>query len=158
MTFLIRSIALLVLLSFMTALEASEAQAAQPAFSLSFLFNPVFSTGTPAQPAVYLDVCLDPGCATARPLPLTCVGQNIPTPTGAYALALNSCSLRVSFHRGYPSPDLQLLTNPVSLRIRANNLISQVFTFMGGRASFPETAYRFQVTPAPTGFMVTPRY
>jgi hypothetical protein len=48
-----------------------------------------------------------------------------------------------------------LLRRPENLRIRSNNLVSQVFQFSGGQAVSPETFYNFLVMPSGSGFFVT---
>ncbi|MGB9151901.1 MAG: hypothetical protein WCD70_02315 [Alphaproteobacteria bacterium] len=137
------------------ALVASfDARAASPAFALTFKFAPPFSVGTPMPPVVYLDVCAAPDCSSVmRSVLMNCSVQRVaPNNTAAIVGCMVQAVSRLGF---LPNSNAALLDKPVNLRIRANNLTSQVFPFPGGKPGIPEIFYNFVIMPGVGGFSVT---
>jgi hypothetical protein len=133
-------------------LASSGAQATvNPAFALVFRFEPAFGTG--ARMPLYLDVCAVPDCSVVTQSLL----MNCPVPriAAGSAVVITRCSVQAILRPFYPDPVVTLLRNPVNLRIRANTMTSQVFSFFGGQPAVPEMVYNFVVAPGPTGFTVT---
>lgn len=131
----------------------SGAQAANPSFALAFRFDPPFNLNTPTKPVFYLDVCDGEACSfVIKSLAMNCTVQPV-APNDAPAII--GCMVEAFAQPSYPDPNLGLLSRPMNLRIRANDLSSQVFSFTGGRPAMPEVFYNFVITPAKNGFSVS---
>lgn len=133
-------------------LLAPEAQAAGPAFALAFRFDPPFVLHASTAPVFYLDVCDSPDCGyVARSITMECSVQTAPDNSNAIV----GCMAQAVSQPSYPDPNLALLSHPMNLRIRSNNMASQIFSFAGGQPSVPEVFYNFTITPGINGFSVS---
>ena len=134
-------------------LAKTDAQAANPAFALAFRFDPPFNLDTPTPPVFYLDICDTQTCSFAiKSLALNCSVQPVAPNNNP---AIIGCMVEAISEPSYPDPNTGLLSRPMNLRIRANNLSSQIFSFTGGQPAIPEVFYNFVITPARNGFSVS---
>jgi len=133
-------------------LASFAAQAANPAFALAFRFDPPFTVSTPTAPVFYLDVCENPDCGyVVKSITLECSIQ----PVSPNASGVVGCMAQAVSQSSYPDPNMGLLNHPMNLRIRANNMKSQIFSFPGGQPALPEVFYNFVITPGIDGFSVS---
>ncbi len=147
-------IVITIVVSAFILIVSAQSSAANPGFDLAFDFKPAFGTGTPLAPNLYLDVCANPMCSSVfNTILMHC---SVRGAANGSAVAVTHCVVPATFRYGNPEPNMALLSRPVNLRVRANNLVSQTFYFPGGQPNIPRTIYEFFITPSPTGFMVTP--